>query len=636
MSTVSLKTNIASLSTQRYLTRNASEANASLERLSTGLRINRASDDAAGLAISSKLNVDERVFNQGVRNVNDAVSVLNVAQGAAESLTTILTRLKELTEQSANGTLALQQRKAINEEADEMVREYNRIVGSVEFNGRVLLDGDFNQLGVQAGYGTDGAVVFNLGEDLARNEGNGAFTLSTTLAGGSTDQQVEVADINEDGNLDLISTSSADTNVNVQLGNGDGTFGTLTAYSTGLNGAGPLSVSDFNGDGKLDVLVLRAGNLTNTANEASIMRGNGDGTFQAATAFSAIAGSLAYSNRQIAVGDLDGDGDLDFGFTGALAMSGQLYFQTVLNNGNGTFAIGSALPQQGLNVFTSSSIAFADLNGDDKLDAIYSYGDNRDYIDVALGNGNGTFGASTHYAGGNDPEVIGLADINRDGFLDLLGTNTSANGLRIRFGNGDGTFGAAMDQNASGERIEDVNGDGLLDLLRGSAGSIYTYFGNGDGTFASAVVSSGAGAATSRIRAGDFNNDGTLDAVMIGNNNLYVFSAVPDHITAMPFLDLLSQQDALNQFSTINEAFARVAKEVSNIGANQSRLNSVVNVLSQMRQESAAAKSRIVDADVADESSKIVRFQILQQAGAGVLAQANQAPELALTLLNQL
>ncbi|MCC6953384.1 MAG: hypothetical protein IT290_04645 [Deltaproteobacteria bacterium] len=112
----SINTNLASLNAQRQLSRVTSELDQTFQRLSSGLRINRASDDAAGLSVAKGIEADSRVYKQGVRNLNDAISYLDIADGAQSSLKVILFRARELATQAANGTLGKSQRSRLNEE----------------------------------------------------------------------------------------------------------------------------------------------------------------------------------------------------------------------------------------------------------------------------------------------------------------------------------------------------------------------------------------------------------------------------------------------------------------------------------------------------------------------------------------
>lgn len=132
---ISIGTNISSQKAQRQLDLNGTNLGRVFERLASGQRINRASDDVAGLAVSSSLRADQRVYTQGVRNLNDGVSLLNVADGAVSQLSSIVMRLRELAEQASNGILGDQQRSSLDDEAQALREEYNRIAQSTEFNG---------------------------------------------------------------------------------------------------------------------------------------------------------------------------------------------------------------------------------------------------------------------------------------------------------------------------------------------------------------------------------------------------------------------------------------------------------------------------------------------------------------------
>ena len=132
---VTLGSNIASLRGQRQFDKTSAELGTVFERLASGQRINRASDDAAGLAIADALRSDTRVLRQGVRNLNDGLSLLNITDKALENLSGIVIRLQELSEQSANGVYSDMQRKAIDREAQALREEYQRIGATTRFNG---------------------------------------------------------------------------------------------------------------------------------------------------------------------------------------------------------------------------------------------------------------------------------------------------------------------------------------------------------------------------------------------------------------------------------------------------------------------------------------------------------------------
>ena len=147
---INLRTNIASLGAQRNLNNSTSGLNTAYERLSSGLRINRAKDDAAGLAIAESLKADAKVASVGIRNASDGISIINIADQAMGQISNVLSRLSELAQQSANGVYGNSQRSALNNEFQALTSEIERIAITTEFNGLKLLSGG-------------GTVVFQVG-----------------------------------------------------------------------------------------------------------------------------------------------------------------------------------------------------------------------------------------------------------------------------------------------------------------------------------------------------------------------------------------------------------------------------------------------------------------------------------------
>ena len=165
---IRINTNISSLITQRHLQNSSTEFQKSMEKLSSGLRINRAGDDAAGLAISEGLKSDIRALDQASRNAADGISLVQTGEGALDEVSNILLRMKELAEQSLNGTLSNTDRGYLNAEFSALSGEINRISDSTEFNGVKLLDGSGGTTAIQVGIGTTASdsVSIDLGDDL--------------------------------------------------------------------------------------------------------------------------------------------------------------------------------------------------------------------------------------------------------------------------------------------------------------------------------------------------------------------------------------------------------------------------------------------------------------------------------------
>lgn len=148
-----IATNISALNSQRHMVNTRKLLDRSLERLSSGYRINKAGDDAAGLAISEKLRAKTRGLVQAQRNASDGISLIQVAEGGLEEVQNILVRLRELGVQAASDTIGNQERKYLNEEYQALKEEVDRIANVTEFNGTVLLDGTGGSLDIQVNTG---------------------------------------------------------------------------------------------------------------------------------------------------------------------------------------------------------------------------------------------------------------------------------------------------------------------------------------------------------------------------------------------------------------------------------------------------------------------------------------------------
>jgi len=309
----------------------------------------------------------------------------------------------------------------------------------------------------------DMVVANNGGASVALNKGDGTFAPSATYAtGGQFSNAVAVADVNKDGNLDLVVTNMClDTTgcsgVAVLLGNGDGTFASAVGYNSGGLETGAVAVGDVNGDSFPDlILTSNCQPHTCAGGTLTLLLNNGDGTFGSPQDLSATKGG------PVAVGDVNGDGKLDL-VTGA---------GVLLGNGDGTFtSLGPNLPSGAV------AIALADINGDGKLDVVVV---DASGVAVQLGNGDGTFQPAINLrTGGLNPLSVAVADFNGDGKLDLAVSNECTTMVKgtcgnnpsvgVLAGNGDGTFKTAATFRTGGVlatsvAAADADQDGKIDL----------------------------------------------------------------------------------------------------------------------------------------------------------------------------
>lgn len=166
-----INSNILSLNSQRALGRSSNDLKTSMARLSSGLRINSAKDDAAGLAIADRMTSQIRGLSQAVRNANDGISLAQTAEGALQESTNILQRIRELSIQSANGSNGSSEREALQAEVSQLQAELTRIADTTAFGGKKLFDGTFGQASFQVGSEANQTISFSLTQTGAANIG---------------------------------------------------------------------------------------------------------------------------------------------------------------------------------------------------------------------------------------------------------------------------------------------------------------------------------------------------------------------------------------------------------------------------------------------------------------------------------
>jgi hypothetical protein len=433
--------------------------------------------------------------------------------------------------------------------------------------------GDFNNDGKMDLVVADQTPYRASGLSRLLGNGDGTFQKALPVNAGHAEYYVVAADVNNDGNLDLIATNGG-TSVSAQLllGNGDGTFQPATNIFPGLATVGPVLAADLNGDGNIDV-------AAETANgRITIALGNGNGTFNIGGTFDCgtfIGGILtadfnhdghadlaSLGGTTVAVSILLGDGTGNFteppayptgngpdlvqladvngdGILDAIVGNSGKSVSILLGNGAGGFAAPLPVPEP------AAPLAFvvADFNNDGKPDLIVvsagSAANTNNFTIQLLGDGTGNLGAPILTSLSPAPLALATADFNQDGKLDLVasvgGVSSPINGEQILLGNGDGTFSlgtfATTGDIVFSLQVADVNGDGLPDIVCQNRyyGNISVLIGSPGGGLQAAEYF-GGGFGENAFAVGDVNGDGKLDIVTAnyyGNDMSVLLNSTP-------------------------------------------------------------------------------------------------------------
>ncbi|MEQ8204781.1 MAG: flagellin [Woeseia sp.] len=254
----SINTNVASLNAQRNLNRSQGLLNQSLERLSTGLRINSAKDDAAGLAISERFTTQIRGLDQAARNASDGISLAQTTESALGELTNNLQRIRELAVQSVNATNSASDREALNAEVTERIAEIDRIAKQTNFNGVKVLDGSFGTATFQVGANVGDTISVSLTTDVTAS----AMGTVNTVAGTDFDTSATTDDIT----VTFGDGTDADLYGSVVVAAGS----TAQQAAAAINEGNVTGVAAFvNGDGELQILSQNGEDITITETVAA-------------------------------------------------------------------------------------------------------------------------------------------------------------------------------------------------------------------------------------------------------------------------------------------------------------------------------------------------------------------------------
>ncbi|MDD3890180.1 MAG: flagellin [Syntrophomonadaceae bacterium] len=561
--------NMMAMNTHRQLYLNNAAGAKSTEKLSSGFRINRAGDDAAGLAISEKMRGQIRGLNQASRNSQDGISMIQTAEGALNETHAILQRMRELAVQSANDTNVGVDRGEIQKEINQLTSEINRIGNTTEFNTQALLKGDGKSNLAGTGIFTE--------EKLA----DGADTKYTQATSTATITEAAVADDTMKFTLngqELTVTFAAEDNAGQSaeaIYNVTGSSATVNlaeaadanTTATGIRSALEQMIA------KNEVL---AGNYNVSGETANvIVTADADGDF---------AGAAGVIGDGVATGTVAGVNAANTGTTTAAVQASTVIDFTGITNAAGI----KALLGTGMTI-NGQQIEFYDANaGAYKGDAIGVNLSNA----IATGTAKAFVEAIVSQAG---PQLEGVVLSEDTGKLAVQADTggVAGNNITVKDGGVQEKFKANFQVGANQGQSMTIE---ISDMR------------------AAALKITGAAGAEGYTSANTVTN---------GTNNISVEAA----------LNVSSHESAAAAVTVINDAIENVSAMRSNLGAYQNRLEHTIKNLDASSENLQASESRVRDLDMAKEMMEFTKNNILQQAATAMLAQANNAPQSVLQLL---
>ncbi|MEZ9361866.1 flagellin [Vibrio cyclitrophicus] len=245
---INVSTNVSAMTAQRYLNKASNDLATSMERLSSGHKINSAKDDAAGLQISNRLTAQSRGLDVAMRNANDGISIAQTAEGAMNESTNILQRMRDLAIQSSNGTNSPAERTALNEESMALQDELNRIAETTSFGGRRLLNGSFGEASFQIGSSSGEAMIMGLTSVRADDFRMGGTTFDSENA---KDKDWQVPPTASDLKFEFRTKDGEDIVLDINTKAGDD----IEKLATYINGQSDLLNASVTDEGRLQLFV---------------------------------------------------------------------------------------------------------------------------------------------------------------------------------------------------------------------------------------------------------------------------------------------------------------------------------------------------------------------------------------------
>ena len=670
----SINTNISALTSQKSMSDQIAKSDQAIERLSTGLRINNAADDAAGSAIASKMESQVRSLGVAIRNGHDAISMTQTAEGALGEMENILQRVRELAVQAGNSTLSESDRNAIQSEVDALTDEINDIANATNFNGVKLLDGSSSNVEFQVGTSAADQLSVDLQSSRASDLGltgklgSNVFTSGRVTLGTANSVDVDSIKINGQDFLAAAVTATTAGTVTAakviaaQINENTDTHGAVAdAFNRvegGAVGSNFTMTNDFTitSGGTAEVIAVQASfnDVIDAINEqvADIQASKG-------------------ANNQLILSNTTGTSIAISGESHQVGLATGVYegMYTLKNVDGSAVKIELGNLANGYVQETDATAAHMNLFGLNEVSAGVTKGfavstdtlaltDDIRINDVQVG-GTTVDTAQAKAAAinaisdqtGVTAQASTIVDLALD--FNISATNTSflVNGVAVELGDLDsvnevvteindqskGPFGVVASATSTGLlRLENSDG-GDIQVKLASVSGFVTAITDGDNATTANPGDGNAFTVRGNITLTSANGgiikltDGTIANTGLAKLGLEGQSEVEG--SGVGGVNVSSVGGAAAALSSIDKAIETVSSFRASFGAVENRIDAKINNLTTLKVNTQAAQSRIEDADFAAETTNMTKSQILQQAATSMLAQANASKQNLLALL---
>ena len=569
---LSVNTNVTSLTVQKNLNKAGDALSTSMTRLSSGLKINSAKDDAAGLQMANRLTSQTKGMTVAIANANNGSSIAQTAEGAMQESTNILQRLRELALQASNGDKSDADRASLQQEFTAKTGELTRIAQTTTFGGRNILDGSFQNQAFQVGADANQTISFGMTDISATGlkgsyseastsgaalKGLSATTTGASLAtGASVTSGAAVADTAALAATDKLTVNNVTISFNAATAAAGGA-NVLTEAQRAINAeTANTGVTASVEDGKLTLKSDKAITLANAAG----------------TPLAALGGLAANTPATTP------DKDTVIGKAGEISVNGKaVAWEATEKMSDVLGKIAAQAGDKATATLTDGRVTVTSTEGKD----------------IKLANTTGGSLAQLGLSAGTSQ-----AKLTKDTSIEL-------NGVEVKFKKGDTTDSIVSTINSASTGVTaSKNDDGTLKL-----------FSNKD-------ISIKDGAAGSGLEALGL----TTASTAATNKATTVETTVSD-------LSILTAADSQRTIQALGDAIQQIDSQRSALGAVQNRFDSTVANLQSISENSTAALGRVQDTDFASEAAQLTKQQTLQQASTAILSQANQLPSAVMKLL---